>query len=369
MDQQELQQKIAEYYAKLPPEVQTVFASMTWMETLKTISAKYNLHEEQIAALGTETTLAFLGILHPEEYEASLVAELKMPKVSVDRLVAEVNESIFKNIRPQLEATYTANNIDAAQAQGEAILDPRFSTLPPEAQKALASINYQKKLYDIGTKNKVPISQMANLENVTVDFITGKLSPSQYENRLAIQTELPADTVKNIAQGVNEDIMKSVRAVMQKELPDTLPTVANDDDVPPPPYKATKNQSSATSIYGDSGIEIMDDDIKLPADTEETMTLTEDSILAHSGIDVAEDKPATKSEHLLPNTATQQEALEGIEHPAHVASSIIGAKLSGATISTSTTKDYTLPKITSATPAQAGIATSKLNDPYKEPIS
>ena len=37
MNPQELQQKIAEYYAKLPPEAQEIFSSLKWMEVLKTI--------------------------------------------------------------------------------------------------------------------------------------------------------------------------------------------------------------------------------------------------------------------------------------------------------------------------------------------
>ena len=45
MNQEELQQKINEYYTKLTPQMQAVFSSMRWMEDLKTLVAKYNLNE------------------------------------------------------------------------------------------------------------------------------------------------------------------------------------------------------------------------------------------------------------------------------------------------------------------------------------
>ena len=43
MNPEELKQKIAEYFAKLPKEAQDVFSSMVWMNTLNEIIAKYNL--------------------------------------------------------------------------------------------------------------------------------------------------------------------------------------------------------------------------------------------------------------------------------------------------------------------------------------
>src|SRR3989344_953416 len=102
MNKEELQQNIALFYSKLPPNAQALFSSMQWLETLKTISQKYGLNEKQIETLGTETTLVLLGIIHLVEYEEALTNELGLPRNSTDKMVQEIQESIIKEIRPEL---------------------------------------------------------------------------------------------------------------------------------------------------------------------------------------------------------------------------------------------------------------------------
>lgn len=110
MDQEQLQQKIAEYYAKLPKGAQTVFSSMKWLESLESLSTKYNLNESQKSTLGTETMLVLLGIIHLVEYENVLEKELEMPKVQFDKMLIEIDESILRTIRTQLSEAFKKNN-------------------------------------------------------------------------------------------------------------------------------------------------------------------------------------------------------------------------------------------------------------------
>ena len=98
MDEKELQQQIALYYSKLPPEVQEIFAKMEWLETLKQISVKYGLGNEEIHILGTETTLVLLGIIHLAEYEEKISSELGLSRNSANKMFEEINTSILKNI-------------------------------------------------------------------------------------------------------------------------------------------------------------------------------------------------------------------------------------------------------------------------------
>ncbi len=110
MDQEQLQQKIAEYYAKLSPEAQAVFSSMKWMETLESISTKYNFDDGRKSILGTETMLVLLGIIHHVEYEEVLGKELNIPRSQIDRIISEVDESILKSVRSSLTETFHKNN-------------------------------------------------------------------------------------------------------------------------------------------------------------------------------------------------------------------------------------------------------------------
>lgn len=110
MNQQQLQQKIIEYYEKLPQEAQEVFSSMAWLEKLEEISKKYNLSAEQIQTLGTETMLVLLGIIHLEEYENLLKTEIKIPEDSIEAIFTEINESVLKNIIPKITEVFYKNN-------------------------------------------------------------------------------------------------------------------------------------------------------------------------------------------------------------------------------------------------------------------
>jgi hypothetical protein len=109
MDQAQLQQKIAEYYEKLPPLIQAAFSGMTWIESLKEMSILYDLNSEQESTLGTETTLVLLGIIPLEEYESNLTKELKINKELEEKLMKDIKDKIIEQIRPQLINAYDEN--------------------------------------------------------------------------------------------------------------------------------------------------------------------------------------------------------------------------------------------------------------------
>ncbi len=120
MDQKELQQKIAEYYDKLPSDVQAIFSSMKWLETLETISTKYNLNEKQKETLATETTLLLLSILSPMEYADNLIKELEIADENiVKNILEEIDSSILKDIAPKLYETYNKNGDELVKKEVE----------------------------------------------------------------------------------------------------------------------------------------------------------------------------------------------------------------------------------------------------------
>jgi hypothetical protein len=371
MDQTQLQQQIAIFYAKLPSDVQANFASMSWLETLRSISTKYNLTENQITVLGTETTLAFLGITSMKEYEEMLIKDLSLPKEIVDKMIGEIDTSIFKAIRPQLESTYNMNVSEAEkQNTEEESIDPKFSSLPEDLRKAIGASDYQNKLYNIGTKHKLPISIMAQVEDITVRLLMGSISASQYENELSIATDLNATKTREIATDVNNDIIMSIRDYMKNGGKAKEEIVSTIDEVPKPPYAQEgmiekPMPKAEQGIYEKAGIEFVEDfkDINkgLANKEEKNITSNESNVLSVSGIDMVQSKNQVTPEHIISNKKTEKEMLEGIENPVATPSSIIGDKLTSMTTSANTVSDYTLPKIATQEP------TKKL-DPYKEQI-
>lgn len=371
MDQKELQEKIALYYSRLPQVSQELFSSMKWMETLRDISKKYSLTQDQTAILATETTLVLLGITDSLDYEKILRDELKSDPANIQKIIDEVNTLILSTVRAELSSVFVKNVTDVENTESVRVasdLDSRFANVPPEVARAIAQSDYQKKLYAIGTKNKLQVNKMAALEDVTVKFILGKISSSQYESELSLTTDLPATTVREIAVEVNADILSPIRELMKN--PETKSISLEDDEVPLPPY-AQKSipqafvtapaQKTEAGIYANSGIEIVGDEKQsIDKPEERILTKNEDSTLEKSNINIVEDAPVEKEEHFLPNTQTQQTVLDGIEHPDDIATSIIGDKLRGSTKSVNITTDYSLPKI--------GTTQNRSHDPYHEVI-
>jgi len=118
MDKEELQKNIALYYSKLPPNVQQIFATFKWVDELQKISSKYGLSQEQISTLGTETTLALLGVIHLVEYEELLEKELGLPKPDLEKMLTEIDDAILRPIRSQLSEQFHKNN-ESGEESGE----------------------------------------------------------------------------------------------------------------------------------------------------------------------------------------------------------------------------------------------------------
>ena len=377
MDQTKLQETIAEFYAKLPPDAQAFFGGMTWMETLKDISVMHNLNPQQIETLGTETTLVLLGIIHLDEYEALIAKELALPKELTEKIISEINDKILARMRASLEEAY-AKNVDDINSMGQdedEDLDPRLALLPKNVQEAITRSGYQKKLYAIGTKHNLQVNQMASLEEVTMKFITGAISPTKYENDVGLATELSATAVSDIAKEVNEIILVPIREYMQeqerKQISASSSQTTEDDEVPIPPYAqapikqevvpATAHETTPATIEVKPAVseprtitESILSDAKEPQPTAGPMSGNDQGILADAGIEIVDN--------VAPSTPT----------PAN----FIADKLFGQTKTQAVTSDHSLPKIspaatqtpeTNAKPPISAVL-PKANDPYHEAI-
>ena len=193
MDQTELQQKIVLYYSKLPPKAQEAFGSMAWMETLKKISAKYQLSGAEMETLGTETTLLLLGIIHEDEYQEILRKDLSLPEISTNRMIREINESVIDPIRPELTTAFETNKQFTLEENPdiEGQLDERFGKLAPEVQNAILASNFQAKLYMIAQEHKLTTAQLGELETATTQVILDIIPPHKFEGVLKASLDLP----------------------------------------------------------------------------------------------------------------------------------------------------------------------------------
>ena len=215
MNQQELQQKIAEFYAKLPPKAQEIFYGMGWLETLRGISTRYGLNETQIQTIGTETMLVLLGLIHIEEYESILEKEIALPKDKMEVMMQEINTLILSPIRPELTEVFNTNNTEESKDGSANLiqqsLDPRFFSLSPNIQKIISDSNYQTKIYEVSKRNNLTVAQIAKLEEIITDTLLGNIHPEEFESSIRSSLNLETEKIKIITEEINEQILKDIR--------------------------------------------------------------------------------------------------------------------------------------------------------------
>ena len=323
MDKEELQKNIALYYSKLPTNLQEIFSSMKWMETLQQIATKYGLNDAQSEILGTETTLVLLGIVHPDEYYEILKDQLNLPNDSITKILAEINDSIISDIRPQIIEVFNENNkINQSENIETGNLDEKFKNLPESIKKIIAGSNYKTVLYDIAKEYGLNVIEIGVLENDLTDLIIGSIHPNKFEGMLKNTLKFPDEKTHELANAINEKILKRIREEMEK-LPNnhTFETI---------------NQTNDNQVLSRAGIEI----------------------IPTGGVVLNPTNVNKKVENNLPVPEKLEISASPTMKPTP---SILAQKLS-APVQTSTVKtDHTLPNITP--PSASG---KPAVDPYRE---
>lgn len=353
MDKTELQQKISEYFSKLPKEAQNIFSSMQWIDSVVVIATKYSLTDKQKEDLITETSMALLGIIHLDQYEENLIHEVGIQKEISDKIISDLNDNIFTSIRPELSNAFNDNIKNIAQKRyGDADkLDQRFDTLPAEVREAISNSQYQKKLYDIALKYKLGIDAMGTLDEITTRVMLGAIPSDSYGAELSKNINTPKETLDALVADVNEMVFKNIRLSLINKTKESDIDKIEANPAPIPPYKRgvpsipnnlpiLENIKANEKVMESSGVEILED--KAPEKPEkDKMTIREDSIMVKSGVSVMEDKAPQKEIHMLPNTETQKSMLSGIENPTPT-KNIMDLKLNGSVTQNTTTSVHTI---------------------------
>lgn len=321
MDQQQLQEKIAQYYSKLPPKAQQAFASMNWLETLRSISKSHSLNDAQTETLGAETTLVLLGMVHLGEYRQKLVSELGLPSEITNRIVAEIDDQILKDIHPELTETYDAN-VASFTEKGPEVgqkLDEDIIKLPKEIEKVIEESDYQAIIYGIAKNYNFNVEQTGILEKAVTDLMLGSIAPEDFEGYLESSLKLKLEALDKLVSEIDEKIFKKIRSGLMKE--------------------TERNQVFERGVGAQSvNTEVANVDMK-----------KEGVELKKAGIEI------------VPGKLELPEA--GYPEPAP----ILHQKLSGVFKATATETEHTLENITKNPPAQPSASAAKPKvDPYRE---
>ncbi|MFA6274304.1 MAG: hypothetical protein WC662_04030 [Candidatus Paceibacterota bacterium] len=97
-----LQIKIERAKANLPKETLAAIDSVDWKNIILGLKDTKGYSYEQLWDLEIETELMLYGLTDPKNYPKELATRMNLPRVQVDLLINELNESIFKKIRDYL---------------------------------------------------------------------------------------------------------------------------------------------------------------------------------------------------------------------------------------------------------------------------
>ena len=376
MDKTQLQQKISEYFAKLPKDAQDIFSSMKWVDSVSDVATKYNLTDKQKEDLATETSLALLGIIHLDQYEDSMINEIDIKKETADMIIAELDKSIFSPIRSSLSNAFADNIEKIAEEKYGNIekLDERFTNLAPEVKEAILNSQYQKNLYTIAGKYSLKMDEMGTLDEVTTKVMLGIISNADYGAELSKNIRIPEDKMLALVSDVNDMVFKNIRSFLVKKTEiQKEDTKIEENMVPIPPYKKAdpsipknlpivEDKVANEKEMENSGVEIIQDK-PTEKPQEDKVTMREDSIMVKSGVSVMPDIEPQKENHMLPNSETQKSVLYGIENPSSI-KNIMEMKLASTTNKNTTTSVHTISSSPIDTPKQGSV----VHDPYHEQI-
>jgi len=317
MDNQidQLEIEISKAKEKLSQKSREAIDAVNWRQIISGMNIKFN--SEQLEDIETETELLLYGLTATENFPRELENRLKISKNEVVLLINELDRLIFKKIQLELE-----NRLKGiiTQTNKTLIFDPRFINISKNTQEAIAMSDWQNNLHDIARKYKLSIDKIDPLEKLTVQIITGEVDVNKYKNDIMQQLGLSVDDSNNLITDVDNKILKIIKENLRISLN------RNEDKVPLPPYS-----SKTTSVI---------------SETKENKIGDINSVVF--------GQPQKES---------------AIETSAAI--NMIKDKLENTTTSTSTTSDYSLPKINTkidqtTTPPVA--YNSNLHDPYHEEI-
>ena len=344
MDEDRIKNSILERFNNLQPEIQAVIMDPNYEKTLGEIAQKYNLSAQEFNELELNTTLVLIGQTHPDKYIEELSDDLKIPEEKIEAIVKEVNEKILNNITDMIKKNFEADDTEEqviADLPDSYYEEGYFAKLPKEVQTAIRESNYRTKLYQIAVRKDMSIEQMQELEEATNKVLLNVIHPDKYEEELKAKLGMPSETISEVVNSVNEDILKNIREILRNHWEESKGLKSDEnDEVPLPPYAVVKPEAPKTFTY------------TIPKPVEE-VPKTESSIYKSAGIEMVDSEPEKED----------------------VMKSIIGSKLSAPTISKPIVSNQTIPKINLGAPKvtppsspQPIATTEKPHDPYHEAV-
>ena len=100
---EELKKTIKEELANLPQEGQDAINAVDWVKITEEIGKKFNLEDDEVGDLQTETLLVLIGATDLEFYAVNIENHVNTTKDTANALADEVSKKVFIPIKDILE--------------------------------------------------------------------------------------------------------------------------------------------------------------------------------------------------------------------------------------------------------------------------
>lgn len=214
----------------LPTVVQNAILHSGWQEKVRAIGKKYSLHIDQIGVLENQTFIIMLGLDNPDSFTVNLASEAGISSLTAGQISLEVNDTIFKPIRTELQKIEAEEITEEEHPSKESVLDGIENPTPAvhahEAFQPLASQLAMPAPLDTGTPTpkpapiapvlpptihttavpKVMVMPNAGTSNIVHDRLSQMVQMAKKEIQTAPATPAPKDASKSTVDPYREAV-------------------------------------------------------------------------------------------------------------------------------------------------------------------
>ena len=186
---------LAKRYEELPEALKKAITSSDLPHLIHDVTLKNSLHVDQAGTLETEITLVLMGLENYDTFAGNLEREMNIAPLLAKQLAAEVDETIFKEVRKYLISFTDLKN---KKPEDESLRENIFPVASVNEQATVPPTTAVEKMTEPSSPKieKVPIVQ--NTKPAAYEVV--KSSPS------IIEPNFTEDKLKNINISIPEKI-------------------------------------------------------------------------------------------------------------------------------------------------------------------
>ena len=223
----ELKEQIAIARATLTPETREAIDSVDWKSLVVGMRESKKFSFSQIEILGTETEKVLVGLISGESYKRELKNSMTLSEVDLNKLIAEMNEKVFKKIKENLVAKLgerrNTTEIKTLEIQKAPELPDAEISSDDNKVFETAGISLDKKPAPDGKWAEglgAPSEMIAQIENT--DLIPKKTAPI-LEKKLTAHFQMPKVETHYTATNVSPKAPLKIEPVVKPTIPKVDP--------------------------------------------------------------------------------------------------------------------------------------------------